>query len=61
MEVRSEGNLDAETAEKRAIYLEAGALDVWICDEAGQMRFFTPTGERPGSEPVPTFPSRVEV
>jgi hypothetical protein len=27
--------------EKRQLYFEAGAREVWICDESGSLRFFT--------------------
>ncbi len=35
VEVRSASNTDAEMAHKTALYLEAGAVEVWIVGEAG--------------------------
>jgi Uma2 family endonuclease len=40
VEVVSPSNSEAEIAEKRALYFEAGALEVWLCEPDGQMRFY---------------------
>ncbi|WP_089728862.1 Uma2 family endonuclease [Candidatus Thiosymbion oneisti] len=61
IEVRSHGNTDAEMTEKRALYFDAGALEVWTCDENGQLRFFDPGNELAQSKLVPSFPIRIEV
>lgn len=61
IEVLSNSNSDLEMAEKRILYFEAGALEVWLCEEAGRLRFFTPDGEIARSEQVPSFPLRVEI
>lgn len=60
IEVLSSSNSDVEMVEKRALYFEAGALEVWICDETGRLRFFTPDGEVSRSHQVPTFPLHIE-
>jgi Uma2 family endonuclease len=60
VEVRSPTNTDAEMAEKRALYLEAGAEEVWICDSEGRLTFFDADGERPASARVPDFPDRID-
>jgi Uma2 family endonuclease len=60
IEVQSRSNSEAEMAEKRALYFEAGALEVWLCDESGRLRFFDPAGERAQSKLVPSFPARVD-
>ncbi len=61
IEVVSEGNSAREMEEKTALYLEAGALEVWICQETGEMSFFDRSGERETSKSVPEFPARIEL
>jgi len=61
IEVRSGSNTTSEMGEKRALYFEAGALEVWICDETGRLEFFDPDGKQPRSKAVPSFPSRIEI
>jgi len=39
VEVLSESNTKKEIEEKVALYFDAGAQEVWICDLNGQMRF----------------------
>ena len=59
VEVRSEGNTDAEMREKRRLYLDEGAQEVWICDADGRLRFFDLTGEQDQSALAPGCPSVV--
>ena len=40
VEVMSDSNTWAEMEEKRSLYLEAGAKEVWIVDEEGEIHFF---------------------
>lgn len=47
--------------EKRQLYFEAGAKEVWICDENGMMRFFNDQQELTRSELVPEFPEKVDM
>jgi Uma2 family endonuclease len=61
VEVRSRSNTDAEMAEKRALYFEAGAEEVWVCDEDGTMHFYDAEGEMTASRRAPDFPARVEL
>jgi Uma2 family endonuclease len=61
VEVRSPSTTDAEMAAKRALYVEAGAEEVWICDEDGTMHFFDAEGEMEASRRAPDFPARVEL
>ena len=42
VEVLLPSNSQAEMNEKRALYFEAGAHEVWICDLDGKMEFYTP-------------------
>ena len=40
VEVMSDSNTWAEMEEKRSLYLEAGAEEVWVVDEEGEIHFF---------------------
>lgn len=46
VEVRSASNTDREIAEKIRAYLVAGAVEVWIVDEEGEKKIYTPDGQR---------------
>jgi Uma2 family endonuclease len=59
VEVLSEGNTEAEIDEKRVLYVEAGAQEVWTCDENGQMTFYGADGVLERSNLVPTFPVQI--
>ena len=41
VEVLSPSNSKPEMKEKRALYFEAGAQEVWICGLDGKMEFYT--------------------
>lgn len=56
IEVMSSTNTQEEMVEKKALYLENGAQEVWICDEKGNIRFFSLTKELKHSELAPAFP-----
>lgn len=45
VEVISPSNTEAEITEKTRAYLQAGAHEVWIASEAGELHFFDSTGE----------------
>ncbi len=45
VEIKSPGNSNAEIEEKIRLYLEKGALEVWIVDEYGKANFFSHTGK----------------
>lgn len=59
IEVLSGSNSDDEMRTKRGLYFEAGAREVWLCDEAGSMRFYVPDGECATSEIAPAFPKHL--
>lgn len=61
VEVLSPYNDNAEMAEKRALYFEAGALECWLCAEDGTMSFYGPGGVLPASVFCPGFPAKVEI
>jgi Uma2 family endonuclease len=46
VEVMSPSNTMAEMQTKMALYFAAGAQEVWLCDEAGGLRFFAPATVR---------------
>jgi Uma2 family endonuclease len=60
VEVRSSTNTDEEMAEKRALYLEAGAEEVWICDEEGRLTFYDASGKQETSQRASSFPDRID-
>ena len=59
VEVLSPSNSIAEMAEKMALYFDAGADEVWLCETNGSMRFHTPGGAIDGSRLCPGFPSTI--
>jgi Uma2 family endonuclease len=61
IEVLSESNTQKEMAEKRALYFEVGAKEVWLCSENGEVRFFNAEHELIHSELVPDFPLKINV
>ena len=58
VEILSATNTEAEMQEKRRLYLDAGAEEVWIVSEDGRIRFFSEE-EREQSEIAPECPTRV--
>ena len=58
VEVMSPRNSMAEMQEKRALYLEAGAEEVWIVEEDGTVRFYADE-ERDTSHLAPDFPKNL--
>src|SRR5258705_9472177 len=46
VEVLSPSNTEAEIDEKMALYFNAGAKEVWLCSDAGEMSFFGPGTRR---------------
>lgn len=49
IEVRSPGNSNEEMRLKTALYLAAGAQEVWVVQESGEVRYFGKEGERHAS------------
>ncbi|WP_334859105.1 hypothetical protein [Nostoc sp.] len=45
---------------KRNLYLEAQALEVWLCNEQGQIRFYNEQGELEQSLLVPNFTKQIK-
>ncbi|MCY7348550.1 MAG: Uma2 family endonuclease [Pyrinomonadaceae bacterium] len=53
VEVKSPGNSKGEMEEKIRLYLEKGALEVWIIDESARINFHTHTGKMKTSKLAP--------
>ena len=49
VEVRSPSNTDAEMAFKTRLFLEAGAVEVWIVSETGNWQVFDADGPQPAT------------
>ena len=61
VEVLSMSNSDDEMKEKRKLYFEQGAKEVWICDEYGNMSFYSPKRKLVKSKMFAEFPNKVEI
>lgn len=61
VEVFPPGNTKAEMLEKKALYFDAGAQEVWFCDESGRIRFYRPTGDTETSVLFPAFPRQIDL
>ena len=61
VEIISPSNTRRELAEKKALYLAAGAEEVWFCHRDGRMEFFRKEApETPAASALcPAFPERV--
>ncbi len=60
VEVLSYSNTHAEIDEKRRLYFEKGAVEVWTCDMRGRMRFYDAAGEIERSAFAPSFPAEID-
>src|SRR5207248_4290547 len=62
VEVLSPRNTAAEIQEKTALYLDAGAQEVWICAASGAMKFMGREARAiKASKLCPAFPKKVEL
>ena len=61
VEILSPRNSKEEIEQKKRSYFDAGAQEVWICDEEGAMLFFNRETALKVSALVPGFPKKVEV
>ena len=61
VEVMSPGNSEREMQEKAQLYFDAGAKEVWLCNQEGEMRFLSREPGKPSrsSKLCPSFPKRV--
>ncbi|MGM3308319.1 Uma2 family endonuclease [Anabaena sp. WFMT] len=60
IEVKSTGNTLDEMEFKKQLYLEAQAIEVWLCNEQGQIRFYNEQGELEKSLLFPDFPNQIK-
>jgi Uma2 family endonuclease len=60
IEVMSPGNTKKQQLRKKELYLEAGAKEVWICSEDGNIEFYDKSGILEKSKIAPEFPSQIK-
>ncbi len=62
IEIESPSNTKAELRDKKTLYFEEGALEVWICNREGAMHFYTGTESEAAdsSTLVPGFPALIK-
>jgi len=61
IEVISASNTKKEMLEKMRLYFEAGAKEMWTCDEAGKISFYNQEGNIPQSLLITEFPKNIGV
>ena len=61
IEVLSFSNTNNEIEEKRTLYISAGAIEFWVCNENGNMAFFDANGPLKASILMPEFPHKVKI
>jgi Uma2 family endonuclease len=61
VEVLSDSNSDEEIDEKKQLYFEAGAKEVWVCTQDGDMSFYDSEGPLEKSLWVPDFPAQIQI
>ena len=60
IEIMSSANTKEEMDNKRKLYFDNGAIEVWICSENGTFEFFTKTGKSNHSPLAPNFPAKLQ-
>jgi len=60
IEVKSIGNTLEEMEFKKKLYFEAQAMEVWICNEQGDITFYNEQNELTQSLLVPHFPAQIK-
>ena len=61
VEVLSMSNSNYEIKEKRKLYCDQGALEVWGCDEYGNLTFYNARRKLRRSALFPDFPDHIEI
>jgi Uma2 family endonuclease len=60
VEIKSASNTLEEMAVKKALYFEAKAEEVWLCDQKGRISFYNQQGKLDKSLLVPDFPNEIK-
>ena len=60
IEVKSTGNTFGEMEFKKQLYFTAQAMEVWLCTEEGEIKFYNEQGELAQSLLVPAFPQQIK-
>lgn len=61
IEMLSSSNTEAEIEEKKALYFEKGAKEVWLCDRNGSIECFDRNGKLVESAFFADFPQRIDL
>ncbi|MDM8538399.1 Uma2 family endonuclease [Desulfobacterales bacterium HSG17] len=61
IEIISPSNSDDEMNEKKYLYFENGAKEVWICTNDGEISFYIPENEMKKSLLLPEFPKKIDL
>ncbi len=61
IEIMSPSNSMDEMKEKKDLYIERGAAEVWICEESGDITFWDNQGKISTSVLFPDFPESINV
>ena len=61
IEVVSPSNTHQEMAWKMGLYFAAGAQECWLCNEQGELSFFSPQGQMESSQRAPQFPQKIQL
>ena len=62
IEVLSASNTTEEMQEKKSLYFESGAEEVWLCNKEGKITYFDKSGEVAISSGLfPNFPKRINL
>lgn len=59
VQVKLSNNTYKEMEEKKNLYLAAGSMEVWLCNEAGEIKFLNSEGELKKSLLAPDFPNQI--
>lgn len=61
IEIKSSSNTLEEMKFKKELYFKAGAEEFWLCNENGDMSFYSRDGQMKNSAIVPDFPTYIEL
>ena len=61
IEVLSSSNTEEEIAEKKSLYFEKGAKEVWLCNRQSMIEYFAREGKLDKSAFFPLFPPRIDL